>query len=109
MAYDNRLAERIRSVLADDPSVEERKMFGGLCFMIRGNMCCGVDKDRFIARVGPHAYEKALRRAHAIPFDITKRPMKGFLIVKPEGVRTKRSVESWVRLCKDFVNTLPEK
>ena len=89
MPYDLKLANRISTILKEKRlRFKEKKMFGGVCFMVRGNMCCGVDKNRLMARVGPHNYEKALKRRHAKTFDITKRPMKGFVIVDPDGVKT---------------------
>ena len=83
MAYDERLAQRVREELADRPGYAEKKMFGGLCFLLRGNMCCGVGKDGLMVRVGPEQYESALADDHARQMDFTGRPMKGFVFVHP--------------------------
>ena len=77
MAYDEELAERIRAALGDRADVSERKMFGGLSFMLRGNMCCGVDKTNLMVRVGSEAYDEALAQPGARLMDFTGRPMKG--------------------------------
>ena len=79
MAYDEQFAERVRAVLAGQPGLAERKMFGGLAFMLAGNMCVGVEQDRLMVRLGQELYEDALSRPHAAPMDFTGRPMKGFV------------------------------
>ncbi len=109
MAYDERLAERIREVLRGRGDVFEKKMFGGLAFMVRGNMCCGVVGDDLMVRVGPDGYEAALERPHARPMDFTGKPLKGFVYVAPEGIATRPTLETWVGLARDFVETLPAK
>jgi TfoX/Sxy family transcriptional regulator of competence genes len=96
MAYDQELAGRIRVVLADRPGVEEKKMFGGLTFMLNGNMCCGVLNDDLVVRVGPDQYEEALGLPHARPMDFTGRPLNGMLSVGPEGYQNEATLESWV-------------
>ena len=96
MAYDQELAERIRVVMADRPGVEEKKMFGGLTFMLNGNMCCGVLNDDLVVRVGPDQYEEALGQPHARPMDFTGRSLKGMLYVGPEGYQNEATLESWV-------------
>ena len=95
MAFDEELAERIRKGLTRRQAAEKR-MFGGLCFMVRGAMCCGVHKNDFIARVGGDRHDEALAQAHARPMDITGRPMRGFLFVGPEGVRTDAQLKKWL-------------
>ena len=87
MAYDEELAERIRAALADRTDVIERKMFGGLTFMLRGNMCCGVEKTNLMVRVGPERYDEALAQPHARLMDFTGRPMKGMVFVGRRGTR----------------------
>ena len=85
MAYDERLAERIREILSRKRDMREQKMFGGLCFLLRGNMCCGIVGDELIARVGPDAYDAALARPHARPMDFTGRPLRGMVYVAAPG------------------------
>ena len=102
MAFDEELAERIRKGLTRRQAAEKR-MFGGLCFMVRGAMCCGVHKNDFIARVGGDRHDEALAQAHARPMDITGRPMRGFLFVGPEGVRTDAQLKKWLDWCTSYV------
>ena len=109
MAYDKKLTDRMRVALGRVQSVTERKMFGGIAFMVRGNMCCGVIDDRMMVRVGPLAYEKALKLSHAGPMDFTGKSMRGFVYIAPEGVRTARQLQAWVQRGLDFVETLPAK
>lgn len=108
MAYDERLAARVRLALAAELTVE-KKMMGGLCFMVRGHMCCGVEKERLMVRVGPQAHERALKLKHAAPMDFTGRPMRGFVYVLPPGVATQRGVGAWVKRGLEFVSSLPAK
>jgi len=79
MAFDERLAQRIRQILKGARGVTEKRMFGGLCFLVRGKMCCGVERDHLVVRVGPEQYERALSKPHARPMDFTGRPLKGFV------------------------------
>lgn len=106
MAYDEKLATRVRLALAGEP-VTEKKMMGGLCFMVRGHMCVGVDKTRLMVRVGPEAHERALKLKHAAPMDFTGKPMRGFVFVEAKGVANQRDVAAWVKLGIDFIVTLP--
>jgi len=108
MAYDTKLAERIREGLGGIPFVEKR-MFGGIGFLIHGNMACGVHKKDMIVRVNPERHEKLLRKPHAKPFDITGKPMKGWLLVEAEGCKTARQLEAWVKEGVEFASTLPPK
>jgi len=108
MAFDEKLVERVRKELEGRRGVEERKMFGGLTFMVRGNMACGVDKDRLMVRVGPEGMEAALKRPHAKPMDFTGRPMKGFVFVEPAGLKG-RALASWVQRGVDHAMSLPAK
>ena len=101
MAFDEQLAERIRKGLAGHRAVEKR-MFGGLCFMVKGAMCCGVHKNDFIARVGSERHDEALGHAHARLMDITGRPMRGFLFVGAEGVRTDAQFGKWLNWCASY-------
>ena len=109
MAYDEKLAARIRKVLVRYKAVREIKMFGGLCFTLRGNMCCGVDKSNLMVRVGPEKYEYALTQPHARPMDITGRPLKGFVFVDQAGYKTDPSLRRWLKRSADFALSLPPK
>jgi TfoX/Sxy family transcriptional regulator of competence genes len=108
MAYNLKLAERIRSELGDIPFVE-KKMFGGVGFLIHGNMACGVHKENMIVRVDPEKHEKLLKKTGARIFDITGRPMKGWLMVEPEGCKTAKQLSAWVKEGVEFALTLPPK
>jgi hypothetical protein len=107
--YDERLAERVRGVLAPHHGVVEKKMMGGLCFMLRGHMCCGVMKDGLLARVGREHHAAALGEQHARPMTLTGRSLRGFVVVEPAGIRTKRNLERWVARGIAFVESLPPK
>jgi TfoX/Sxy family transcriptional regulator of competence genes len=95
MAFDEGLAERVRALLATRSDVAERRMFGGLTFMVAGHMCCGVHGDELILRLGPDGAEQALESAHVRPMDFTGRPMRGFVTVRPEGLAGKQ-LQRWV-------------
>ncbi len=109
MAYDEGLAERIRTVLLDTPGTEEKKMFGGIAFMLRDYMFCGVVNDTLMARVGPDNQAAAFTKPHVRPMDFTGRPMKGYVYVAPEGLENDNELAYWVNLCANFVRTLPPK
>ena len=109
MAYDEMLAERIREALAGEKAVDEIKMMGGLCFMVGGHMAVGIVGDELMVRVGVEGYERALGRAHAREMDFTGRPMRGFVLVAPAGIKTKRSLVSWIAPAVDFAKGLPPK
>lgn len=109
MAYDEKLADRIRKVLDKRKALTERKMFGGIAFMLRGNMCCGVLNDELILRLGPEKAERALNNPHTRQFDITGRPMKGLVIVTPRGHKTDNALRKWVRQAAGFASSLPAK
>lgn len=109
MAYDEYLVERVRLVLKDKRvSFTEKKMMGGLCFMVDEKMCIGLDTDkvtgraRMMARVGDEAYESALEKEYCSGFIFTGRPMKGFVYVDPAGIDMQEDLEEWVQLCLDF-------
>ena len=108
MAYNEELAERIRLALSTLP-FEEKKMFGGVCFMLGGNMVCGITKDDFMARVGPEAHEAALERQGARPMEFTGRPMKGMVFVGPEGYESDDGLRGWIDASLEFATTLPPK
>jgi hypothetical protein len=107
MAYDERTADRIRSALSTRRDVVERKMFGGLAFMVNGAMCCGLTAEAMMVRVGPHAYEAALAQPHARPMDFTGTPLRGMVYVDPPGYRTTAQLSRWVQRGVDFVTGKP--
>ncbi|MGD2148178.1 MAG: TfoX/Sxy family protein [Anaerolineae bacterium] len=109
MAYNEPLAERVRNALEGIPELVERKMFGGVGFMVQGNMACGVHGDGLIVRVGPDAYQRAVMGPHTRPFDLTGRPMKGWVVVVPDGYRSEDDLRAWVQEGLDFALTLPAK
>lgn len=109
MAYDENLAVRIRAALGRKMGVEEKKMFGGLCFLLHGNILVGVWKHSLIARVGPEQADDALREPNVRPMDITGKPMKGWLLVEPDGVADVDAVKEWVQRALKFVGKLPAK
>lgn len=109
MAYDEGVAERLRDLYGDAPGVSEKKMFGGLAFLVGGHMSCGVVGETLMVRVGPDAYEDALSRPHARQMDFTGKPMKGFVYVDPAGFASDEALRSWVGLSLDFVSSLPSK
>lgn len=109
MKYDEGLAERLREIFADRSDVVEKKMFGGLCFMVSGHMCCGIVDDTLMARVGPKAYEECLKYEHAKEMDFTGRPMKGFVYVEADGIQEDSELSVWVNRCVNFVCSLPKK
>src|SRR5260370_4539407 len=104
MSFDEKLAERVRKALGKRDDVVEKKMFGGLCFMVNGAMCCGLTKSDFMVRVGPAQYDDALTEPHARPMDFTGRPLKGMVYVAPAGVGTEGALTRWVRRGLAFVS-----
>jgi hypothetical protein len=109
MAFDETLAARIRDALARKKGVEEKKMFGCVCFLLDGNALAGVWKDRLIARLGPDEGEAALREPHVRAFDITGKPMRNWVAVESEGVEDDDQVKEWIDRATKFVRTLPKK
>ena len=108
MAYNLKLAERLRSELSGTPVVE-KKMFGGIGFLLNGHMACGVHKDNLIVRVDPEKHTRLLKKSHVRPFDITGRPMKGWLLVEAEGIKIDRQLSTWVKEGIEFASSLPPK
>ena len=108
MAYDEALASRIRESLRDRRDVTERKMFGGLAFLVAGRMCCGIVGRDLMVRVGREAYESALSEKHVRPMDFTGRPLRGMVYVAPAGLRTKRTLEAWLDRGVRFTRSLAE-
>ena len=109
MAYDESLAKRVRAVMDDLPGYTEKKMFGGVGYLLFGNMATGVNGADLIVRVGPDAYESALKQPHTRVFDMTGRPMKGWVVVTTEGCRTDEGLKSWIKKGVAFAQTLPPK
>ena len=109
MSFDAGLAERIRENLVDGSEVTERQMFGGLAFLIHGNMFVGVLGEKLMARVGSDRYQAALAREFAREMDFTGKPMKGYVYVEPDGTRADVDLALWVGTCVAFVRTLPRK
>lgn len=109
MAFDETLAERIREALAPMKDIREVKMMGGLCFMVGGHMAVGIVADELMVRVGSDGYERALTRKHAREMDFTGRPTRGFVFVDRAGLKTTRSLESWIALGTAYVASLPPK
>jgi len=109
MPYDEGLAQRIRDALDERLDVVEKKMFGGVAFLVRGNMCVGVIGEDLMVRVGPDAYAEALRQPHAREMDFTGRPMKGFVQVASRGVESDKNLQRWIARGLDFASALPVK
>ena len=108
MAYSTKLAERVRSQMDGIPFVE-KKMFGGVGFLLNGNMACGVNKDDLIVRVDPEKNTALLKKPHVRPFDMTGRPMKGWLVVEADGIKTDKQLNTWIKEGVEFALTLPPK
>lgn len=109
MAYSEELAKRVRGILSRRSDIAELKMFGGLAFMLNGNMACGIMGDRLMLRIAPDRYETALSQPHVLPMQFTGRTMKNMVIVEPDGIRTSKMLEVWVKEAIDFASALPPK
>ena len=109
MAYDDGLAHRVRTILESRGDIDEATMFGGVGYMLNGNLVCGIHDDALVARVGPDAYQDALAEPHAREMDFTGTPMRGFVFVDPPGTATDEALEAWLDRCLDFVGSLPPK
>lgn len=109
MAFDAVLAQRMRVSLARKKGIEEKKMFGGIGFLLSGNMLVGVWKDSLIIRLGPDEVQIALRDPHVKEFDITGKSMKGWVMVEPEGVGEDSQLKDWIQRAVKFVGKLPAK
>ena len=107
MAFDEKLADRVRGALAGRRDVTERRMFGGLAFLLDGKMFCGVQGGELMVRVGPERHQAALGRPHVRPMDFTGRPMKGYVYVAAPGVKTRKAVARWADEAARFVSGLP--
>ncbi len=109
MAFDERLAERIRGLLADRDPIREQRMFGGVAFMDRGNMVVGIGGDELMARVGVDAVEHLLGEPGAHPLRMGERTMRGMIGVSPGGTETDQQLRTWIERCLAFTDTLPPK
>lgn len=109
MAYDENVAQRVRKFLDGIPGVTEKKMFGGIAFMVNGNMCGGVVDRELMMRVGAEGYKEALSQPHARPMDFTGKPMKGFVYVAAKGFETDDGLKSWIDRSLQYVGNLPAK
>lgn len=108
MPYNLKLAERVRSQMDGLPFVE-KKMFGGVGFLLNGNIACGVNKDDLVIRVDPERHNTLLKKPHAKPFDLTGKPMKGWLLVELDGVKSDKQLRAWVQEGIEFASALPPK
>lgn len=110
VAYDEQLAERLRETLAGESGLTEKRMFGGLAFLINGNMSVSASSEGgLLLRVAPDQTDALLEEAHARPFVMRGRAMQGWMRVAPEGLRTKRELERWVKLGVSYARSLPPK
>lgn len=110
MPFDEGLAERVRECLGDKTNqIEEKRMFGGLAFMVNQHMCVGIVKDKLMVRVGPEQYDTCLSQPHALEMDFTGRPMKGMLYVEAEGVTEEAELNHWLDVSLNFIRSLPPK
>jgi hypothetical protein len=109
MAFSEALAERIRQGQTRRKGIEEKKMFGGVGFLLNGNLLVGIWKDSLCVRLGPEQAVKALHEPHVKEFDITGRPMKGWVLVEPQGVEDDDQVSAWIQWAVKFVGKLPAK
>jgi TfoX/Sxy family transcriptional regulator of competence genes len=109
VGYDEKTAERVRRILARRRDVVEKRMVGGLSFMVSGNMCCGVSGTALMVRVGPEARERFLAQPHVRPMKLGARTLDGFICVDPAGFRTETALRNWIQRSIDFVSTLPAK
>jgi hypothetical protein len=109
VAYDEELADRVREVLAPRDGLTEREMFGGIGFMVAGNMACGVHGEDLIVRLDADEFERALSEEHVRRFDLTGRPMRGWIFVGPEAIASGEELAGWVDAGADFAASLPPK
>ncbi len=110
MAFDEKLAARIRKRLAKRTGVTEKRMFGGLAFLVNGNMCCGVHREEMLVRLNPTDTDRALSERHTRVFDLSGgRPMKGWILVQPKGLATPAALAKWVTTGLEYAESLPAK
>lgn len=114
MAFDEQLANRVREAFTRLPGLaetglQERRMFGGVCFMVHGHMACGVAGDRLMLRLGNEGATEALREPHTAPMDFTGKPLKSMIYVDPDGLRTERGLAKWVKRATEFAMSEPSR
>jgi TfoX/Sxy family transcriptional regulator of competence genes len=106
MAYDEQLAARVRKILRRREGLTEKRMFGGLSFLLHGKMCCGILQNDLVVRIQPEDYESALEQPSVRPMDFTGRPLKGFIYVGPEGYQTEKELSRWIERGIAFASSL---
>ena len=109
MPYDAGLAQRVRETLEEEPEFDEKKMFGGICFLLFGNMVCGIIRDELLVRVGAANYNEALKMPHTKKFDLTGKALTGWVMVVSEALDSDEELNDWVQKAVSFVRTLPPK
>jgi hypothetical protein len=109
LAFDEALARRVRSRLRHHPDIAEKRMFGGLAFVLNGNMCCGIHQQALIVRLHPAHADLALARPHTRVFDLSGRPMKGWVLVDAAGLDDERVLGKWLGIALDYAGSLPKK
>jgi TfoX/Sxy family transcriptional regulator of competence genes len=109
MPYKEQIESRIKKIISNWKNTDHKKMFGGVCHLLNGNMFCGVYKDFLILRLGEEDGNKALALPHVRPFDITGKPMKGWVMVEQDGFQADHDLTSWLNQAKEFVSSLPPK
>ena len=109
MPYDETLAKRSREQFNGRADVEEKKMFGGLCFMVSGHMCCGIVKNKLMARVGPDSYKESLAKKHVSKMNFTGRSMKEMVYIEQDVLLKEKELSEWLVLCIEYVESLPPK
>ena len=103
MAYNEKLADRVREIIAVTHNItEEKKMFGGLCFMVNNKMCVGVEKERMMVRLDPAKYDEVMGKDDCMPMDFTGKIMKGYVFVAIAALNTKKKLEYWIKLALDY-------
>lgn len=109
MPYSEELSEQVKAIMGSTPGFNMKKMFGGICFLLNGNMACGVLNDDLIVRVGPDNYEEFLKLPETKPFDITGKAMKGWIMVSGDNKKAIKNINVWVKRGMNFALKLPSK
>jgi TfoX/Sxy family transcriptional regulator of competence genes len=109
MPYNQKIEETIDTIIVSWPNIEKKKMFGGVCYLINGNICFGIINDFLIVRAGEETAQEKLREKHVSPFDITGKPMKGWFMVEENGWKTADDLNAWIAMGRDYAAALPEK
>ncbi|PHS02832.1 MAG: RNA methyltransferase [Blastopirellula sp.] len=109
MVYDEHLNDRVSRVLVNRQGIVAKKMFGGMGYMLNGNLCVAISKDALIARIGPENYEDALEQPDVSEFSPTGKPMRGWVLISPEALDDEDELEAWIRVAYRFAKSLPPK